>query len=146
VNSGHIRYLLAVIAAALILWTAPSLAQDTPEGKFQVLGKTLWVVITRAAEGAEPDPAAMEAHMAHQMRLEQEGIMFGAGPLYDADGNIQGGMIIIRADSAEDARRIADSDPMHARGLRVYTLQRWMLNEGHISITLDYARGTFTLD
>jgi uncharacterized protein YciI len=123
-----------------------ALAQPKMVGEFEVLGKTLWVIFTQSAEGAKPDNKAMKAHMTHQMQLEKDGIMFGAGPLWDAQGNRAGGMIIIRAESQDEATRIADSDPMHASGLRTYTLKRWMLNEGHIRVSLDYSKGTFELE
>lgn len=145
-NLKQLRLVLAAISTTAILFVSPICAETMPEGEFKVLGKTLWVIMTRGAEGAEPDKEALQAHMQHQFRLESEGVMFGAGPLFDADGKPVGGMIIIRAADRQEAIRIADSDPMHARGLRTYTLHEWMLNEGHLSITLDYSRGTFTLE
>lgn len=144
-TNKRIRSALAAVLAIAMLWAVPATPQTTPDGKFKVLGMTLWVIMTRPAEGAERSQDALDAHMAHQFRLEKEGIMFGAGPFSDADGNPQGGMIIIRAADKEEAIRIADSDPMHARGLRTYTLHKWSLNEGHIDISVDYSKGTFTL-
>ena len=123
-----------------------ALAQDRVADKYQVMGKTLWVIMTQAADGAKRDANAMEAHMAHQFRLEREGILFAAGPLIGEDGVPVGGMIIVRALDREDAIRIADSDPMHARGLRTYTLHQWMLNEGHLNLSIDYSTGKFKLE
>ena len=37
-------------------------------------------------------------HLAHQIKLEKQGIMFGAGPLATEDGARVGGMVIIRAE------------------------------------------------
>jgi len=89
------------------------------------LGKRLWVIMSRAV--AAPDEIAKHRlqHLEHQVRLEKAGILFGAGPLSDAQGERVGiGLIIIRAGTAEDARRIADSDPMHISGVRTYTLHQ----------------------
>ena len=106
----------------------------------KMLRKRLWVVITKAVAPPEELSKVLEAHLQHQVRLEKEGIMFGAGPLSNPDGSPTGtGMIIIRAESEAEARRIADLDPFHAKGLRTYTLQQWSLNEGRITVTIDYS-------
>lgn len=46
-------------------------------------------------------------------------------------------LIIIRAAGADEARRTADSDPMHQAGARTYTLHEWTLNEGRITVSID---------
>lgn len=56
------------------------------------------------------------------------------------------GLIIIRASSSDEGRRIADRDPMHAAGVRTYTLYQWSMNEGRLSITLDFSDRTYRLD
>lgn len=112
----------------------------------KMLGKKLWVVITKAVASREQLDQHLEAHLQHQIRLEKAGIMFGAGPLSNADGTPTGtGMIIIRAENEAEARRIADEDPFHSHGLRSYSLQLWTMNEGRLTITLDYSDRTFKL-
>jgi uncharacterized protein YciI len=106
----------------------------------KMLRKRLWVVITKAVAKPEELSKLLEAHLQHQIRLEKEGIMFGAGPLSNPDGSPTGtGMIIIRAENEAEARRIADQDPFHSSGLRTYTLQQWSLNEGRVTITVDFS-------
>ena len=56
------------------------------------------------------------------------------------------GLIIIRASSNEEARQIADRDPMHAAGVRTYTLYQWSMNEGRLTITLDFSDRSYRLD
>lgn len=112
----------------------------------KMLGKKLWVVITKAVAPREQLDQQLEAHLQHQIRLEKSGIMFGAGPLSNADGTPTGtGMIIIRAETEADARRIADQDPFHSSGLRTYTLQQWTMNEGRLTITLDFSDQSYKL-
>lgn len=112
----------------------------------RMLKKRLWIVITKAVATPEAMSRLLEAHLQHQIRLEKEGIMFGAGPLSNADGSPTGtGMIIIRADSEAEARRIADQDPFHSSGLRSYSLQQWSLNEGRITLTVDFSDQTYRL-
>ena len=51
--------------------------------------------------------------------LEKKGVLFASGPLAEADGEPRGdGLTILRAASAEEARRIAEADPFVAHGLR----------------------------
>ena len=84
----------------------------------------------------------LPAHLAHQVDLEKRGIMFGAGPLYKESatgGPPMAGMIIIRAESFEQAKEIADSDPMHANGIRTYTVRQWSLNEGTFNVRVNFS-------
>ena len=48
-------------------------------------------------------------------------------------------MIILRAASLDEARAIADADPMHASGARNYTLLPWLMNEGSFSLVVKLA-------
>jgi uncharacterized protein YciI len=43
--------------------------------------------------------------------------MFAAGPLTKEDGTRHGGMFVLRVNSFEEARAIADADPLHKAGL-----------------------------
>jgi len=108
----------------------------------QVLGMQLYIIVTDPlrAEGGEE---RFLAHLEHQVALERRGIMFGAGPLQneDKDGPTRG-MIVIRAKSFADARRIADSDPYHKAGARKYKLYRWNLNEGTMTFRVNYTGQT----
>jgi hypothetical protein len=48
-------------------------------------------------------------------------------------------MIVLRAASYEAARALADEDPLHAEGVRHYTIRRWRMNEGAMSFTLRFS-------
>jgi len=82
-------------------------------------------------------------HLAHQVDLERRGIMFAAGPLYSRDSNVpEAGMFVLRAGSFEEAEAIANSDPLHRAGLRTFTLQKWRVNEGSVTITFNFSDQT----
>ena len=124
------------------------MAQDLPGRDLiaKMYGKKLWVVMTKAAKPREEIAKHIVDHLHHQIRLEKEGIMFGAGPLTSADipsGSL--GLVIIRAESEEEARRIADSDPLHASGARTYDLYQWTVNEGRITISVDLSDKSYVL-
>jgi hypothetical protein len=117
------------------------------EKQARMLRKTLWVVMTRAVAPSAEVRRHLNAHLAHQIELEKAGIMYGAGPATRPGETAAAfGLIIIRAKDEADARRIADSDPMHASGVRTYELYRWSLNEGRINVSLNFSDQTFAFE
>ena len=112
-----------------------------------MLGKTFFAILTEAALDTTPEQlrATLPAHLDHQVKLEKEGVLFAAGPL-DAEDGSRRGLIVIRAESFADARRIADTDPFHAEGLRTYTVEQWTVNEGSYTVRLTYSDQRLSLD
>ena len=108
-----------------------------------MLRKQLYVIFTKPTNGMEPVLANLERHLAFQIDLEKRGIMFGAGPMWnDTEDAWEGeGMVIVRAASLDEAKAIADSDPMHKAGARSYTVRPWLLNEGTVTVRLSYSNG-----
>lgn len=108
-----------------------------------LLAKQLYVVLTKPVSGLDAVRENLAEHLAYQLELERKNIMFAAGPF--ADDNAQEwegeGMVIIRADSLDQARQIAEADPMHKSGAREFRLRPWLLNEGSITINVTYSNG-----
>lgn len=111
------------------------------------LAKRLYVILTTPINGHGPVQAVSEEHLAHQVALERDGILFGAGPLLTDDGRYcEGeGMIIIRAASLEEAHAIAERDPMHRRGARNFRIRPWVLNEGALDVRINLSTGRVEL-
>lgn len=110
-----------------------------------MLQMQLFVVLTTPVPGQEHLlDAVTPDHLAHQVRLERAGALLAAGPFWTEDGlhHTGEGMFILRADGAEQARALCDADPMHARGVRRYTLRPWMMNEGGLTVTLRFSDQT----
>lgn len=86
-------------------------------------------------------------HLAYQKQMEAEGKLFLAGPLSDASGEQMsgGGMIVYRAASLDDARALTENDPMHKKGGRTFTLRKWLVNEGSLSVTVGFANQAVSL-
>ena len=108
--------------------------------------KRMYLVMTRPAR---PDidlrPYLVE-HLNHQLDLEKRGVLFAAGPITTEAGGFPGtGLFILRAESFEEARAIADSDPMHKAGHRTYDLYEWSMHEGRISLTINLSDSTVEL-
>jgi uncharacterized protein YciI len=88
----------------------------------------------------------IKEHLAFQESLEAQGIMFAAGPQWSDDDEAfwEGdGMVVIRAGSLAEAREIAAKDPMHTSGARKFTVRPWLVNEGTITVRLNYAKASF---
>lgn len=111
-----------------------------------LLRKELYMYITVPAAPASEIQKLLPEHLQYQVRLEKEGVMFAAGPLTNEDGTPAGGMVVVRASSFVEARAIADADPMHKSGARTYTLRRWMVNEGGLSLRIHYSDQTVKID
>jgi len=150
----------ALFTAGLSAQEGPAPGMGFDNGQFDKLLKLkLWVVRTVPAQGAEvpafnpgqpgAGPVRNEMGMTHaeyQRYLESSGILFAAGPYFDAKGNQDGGMIVIRANSEEEARKIADGDPNHISGMRTYTLHQWMINEGQMRVVVDFSTGEYQFE
>ena len=108
----------------------------------KLLRKELYVITTTNVAPKEKLDEILHEHLEHQIRLEKEGIMFGAGPLFREDGSRKCGMIVVRAASFEEAHAIADRDPYHSSGMRTYTVDRWTMNEGSYTVTVNYSDQT----
>ena len=106
------------------------------------LGKEMYLVVTRPVRSPEIEKRLSD-HLAHQVELERKGIMFAAGPLYSKGSQTpEAGMFVLRANSFEEAEAICRTDPLHAAGLRTYTIQKWRVNEGSITLKVNYSDQT----
>ena len=112
----------------------------------KMLGKHLYVIHTTPIASRDQILPLLPDHLEHQVRLEKSGIMFAAGPMTNEDSSAAGGLIVIRAESFEAARGIADSDPLHKAGLRTYTIRRWTVNEGCYTVRINYSDQTVTIE
>jgi hypothetical protein len=123
-------------------------APDTRARLDGFLNWELYAIETTWLKPIEEMQHYADAHLSHQVNLERRGILFAAGPLFEADAPRfppKSGLIVIRAASFEDADAIAASDPMHQAGMRSYTIRRWIINEGSLSITVNMSNKTMVL-
>ncbi len=111
------------------------------------LAKQLFVVFTMPTNGIGPVMENLATHLTFQEKLENEGIMFAAGPNWtDDEQNWEGdGLVVYRAGSLAEAQSIAAKDPMHTSGARTYRVRPWLVNEGKMTIELGLATGRFKL-
>ena len=104
------------------------------------LNKELYVYFSTPVKPRDEVAKMLPKHLEYQVNLEQRGIMFGAGPMFEKGADApHRGMIIVRADSFEEADVIAAADPMHTSGMREYILERWHMNEGGVTLRVTFS-------
>ena len=82
---------------------------------------TLTIIVDRAIyEPHLPD------HFAHLAELKAAGQLLLSGPATDRAG----GFVLLKADSLDEARRLAERDPLVARGLDRYEVREWRITDG----------------
>ncbi len=102
------------------------------------LALELFIVESKPIAPPEEMQNILPRHLAYQKEVESAGKLFLAGPVSDASAENMsgGGMIIYRASSIEEARKIAEEDPMHKEGGREFTVRAWLVNEGSLSFSI----------
>ena len=111
------------------------------------LALELYVAESIPAGDGEAVRNTLPDHLAYQRSLEEAGSLVFAGPLSDSSGEaMEGvGLIVYRALSLAEARRLAEADPMHKAGARRFTLRRWLVNEGALTLKVGLSTGTVKL-
>lgn len=117
------------------------------QASIAMLQKQLYAIFTKPIGAIEPVLANMEAHLAFQVSLEKDGVLFAAGPMWSDDEKTwEGdGLVVVRAASRGEAIAIAERDPMHRCGARNFTVRPWMINEGTVTVRLDMSSQTFSM-
>ncbi|NRA99433.1 MAG: hypothetical protein HRU32_06355 [Rhodobacteraceae bacterium] len=111
------------------------------------LAYEVFLVVSRPLVGPEEFSKALPDHLAYLAEHEKSGHLMMAGPLSDEAGEGMSGIgqQIWRAANWEEAKALADGDPMHKLGLKEYEMRRWLINEGSLQITLGFSTGGLSL-
>ena len=125
----------------------PLPVDDVRKASSAMLQKQLYAIFTTPTGGIERILEGLAEHLAFQMQLEGEGVMYAAGPMWsDDERHWDGdGMVVVRAGSRDEAVAIAERDPMHRSGARKFTVRPWMINEGTMTVKLDMSSQSFTI-
>ena len=76
-------------------------------------------VILLTQTGTSTTEELIRAHVAHLKELDRRGQLVLCGPFLDYDG----GIVVIKAASSDEAKAIAESDPFVKEGTRTYELR-----------------------
>jgi hypothetical protein len=122
--------------------------QDILEKTPGMLQKQLYIVHTKPTNGLGPVMENIGPHLEFQVKIEQDGVMFAAGPIWaDDEETWEGeGMVVVRAENLAHAREIAASDPMHSSGARSFMVRPWLVNEGGFNLRVTFSDGKRTLE
>ena len=113
----------------------------------KMLHKRLYIIFSEPTEKVGDRRKVFPKHIAYQLEIERKGILFAAGPFVNSKGRPQGpGMIVIRAKSMGEAKRVAEADPFHKLGFRKFRIQAWEINEGGFNINVKFSTGTYTIE
>jgi len=106
----------------------------------RMLRKKLYVILSMGGATADQIGDVLPQHLEYMIGLEKKGVLFASGPLTAAAGAPAGdGLTILRADSAEDARRIASADPFVVNKLRSFEVREWTVMEGSFGVTVNFS-------
>jgi uncharacterized protein YciI len=83
-----------------------------------------FLIFLRMAPGRTPAPHVMGSHAAHLSELDRSGRLVLAGPIPARSG----GLIVLRVASLDDAKAVADEDPLVRGGYQTYELGTWLLS------------------
>jgi uncharacterized protein YciI len=111
-----------------------------------LLGRDYWLVLSTplATTTAADVESHVEAHLAWLLELESTGAVFLSGPLTSGpDVGPGSGVTVLRAESAERARAIAEADPFVVAGLRTVEIFGWRVNEGAVEVRVSLGTGTY---
>jgi uncharacterized protein YciI len=104
----------------------------------KMLRKKLYVLISKPAVPPEQIKPLLLAHLEYMIGLEKRGLVFASGPLADGAGPPTGqGLTVLRANSAAEARALAEADPFFVNGLRTFELKEWTIMEGSLSLRVN---------
>jgi uncharacterized protein YciI len=82
-----------------------------------------YVYLMSHRPGGRGTPELVKGHIAHLRRLDEQGRLVMCGPFKD----YKGGMVVVKAESLDAARQIAESDPFIKEGFETYELRTWEL-------------------
>ena len=117
------------------------LASQVEQLTSRMLRKKLFLVTLKPK--VTPDKLApyLAEHLEYMTALSQQGVLFASGPIVGANGALTGeGVSIFNTATAQEARQLAERDPFYVHGLRDLEVREWMLMEGSMTITLDFAQ------
>ena len=98
----------------------------------------VFVVTSRPVVSPEDFMPHLADHLAYIGEQERAGRIMLAGPLSDEAGEAMSGIgfQVWRAANWDEAKALAEADPMHVAGVKAFEMRRWLINEGSIRVTI----------
>jgi uncharacterized protein len=110
-----------------------------------MIKRPFWVVLnSRKATSSEMEPYVAE-HLQYMNGLEEQGLLWGSGPFIEPGVVVGDGLTIFNVAEEADVHKLMAEEPLVKRGLRSYSVRKWELREGKISIDLFLSQSRFGL-
>ena len=104
----------------------------------KMLRRKFYAVLSQPSATPEKLKALLPAHLEYMIALEKRGVLFASGPLSDGSGPPSGaGLTILRVASADEARALAQADPIVRDGVRTFELKEWTMMEGTLGLRVN---------
>ena len=89
----------------------------------------------------------LEAHLQWAIEADRRGELFASGPFVKEDGlpGALGGMSVLRAATMEDAERILANDPFIREKVYTPIINKWLMMEGEMTVTLRFSDRSYSL-
>jgi uncharacterized protein YciI len=113
------------------------------EARIAELTEKMWrrkfyAVLSQPSPTPEKLKPLLPEHLEYMISLEKRGLLFASGPLSDGKGPPTGaGLTILRVTGIDEARALADADPLVRNGLRTYELKEWTIMEGTLGLRVN---------
>lgn len=115
--------------------------------KVNALKERMWkkqyFLMSRKLENPDRIPSVILQHYEWIIEMEKNGTVFLSGPVFEADGKQGAGLTVFRAESWEDAEEFAKEDPFVSSGAVSFQIQKWQINEGRVTVQVDFSDQTF---
>ena len=108
--------------------------------------KRRFFVMFRRIVAPEKLSAVTLDHYRWIIDLEKQGVVFASGPVFTKDGKPGVGMTVFRVDDMATAERLAAGDPFCSSGAAEFDIQRWQINEGRVTMSMDFSDQSVRLD
>ncbi|UWQ35442.1 YciI family protein (plasmid) [Leisingera sp. M527] len=114
---------------------------DIIEKSQGMLALQLFIIRSRPSGPLQDVLDNVPDHLEYQVDIEKRGILFAAGPVWEAGSSEWRGegVVVVRAADIAEAEQIAGLDPMHARGARAFSVESWLVNEGGFSVRVSFS-------
>lgn len=118
--------------ALMLLAATPRADEAAPE-----MEKYYLVLLKRPSNAPKMEAPALEAlqkqHLGHLRAMYEAGKLVIAGPFDEQQDQAMRGMCLYRVASLEEARRLAEQDPMVKAGRLQVDVLAWWVEKGYVS-------------
>ena len=113
-----------------------STSEQTASLLASMIKKSLWVVLTKAQAPSAEMEAHAPAHLRYMNGLEEKGVLWGSGPFVTPGRVVGDGLTIFNVALEAEVHHLMDEEPLTKLGLRSYSVRKWELREGRITVDL----------